>query len=210
MIIQIFSFQPDFFFFSKSEDQGSISRTFLEQRILVLPHQFLHVCMRPHDTWSHRAAQGLTFANFRTNFLQRVAYMTFWFKNVKSLIGASTDHRPSDEKFWRWHGAQTDISGKKHRDPQLTLRCWFLTKDTLALSTFLDPTAPVVWCTLASPYPVFENFDDDEDVDVDKRDDDHADGSEGAGENVAASDLISRLLWLLVSDDDDQNEDGRS
>ena len=61
---------------------------------------------------------------------------------------------------------------------------------------------------------MFENFDDDEDVDVnvdvDKRDDDHADGSEGAGENVAASDLISRLLWLLVSDDDDQNEDGRS
>ena len=101
-----------------------------------------------------------------------------------------------------------------HGDPQLTLRCWFLTKDTLALSTFLDPTAPVVWCTLASPSPVFENFDDDEDVDVnvdvDKRDDDHADGSEGAGENVAASDLISRLLWLLVSDDDDRNKDGRS
>ena len=75
-----------------------------------------------------------------------------------------------------------------------------MTKDTLTLSTFLDPTAPVVWCTLASPSPVFDNFvdDDDEDVDVnvdvDKRDDDHADGSEGAGENVAASDLISRLL----------------
>ena len=63
---------------------------------------------------------------------------------------------------------------------------------------------------------MFENFVDDEDedvdvnVDVDKRDDYHADGSIGAGENVAASDLISRLLWLLVSDDDDQNEDGRS
>ena len=63
---------------------------------------------------------------------------------------------------------------------------------------------------------MFENFvdDDDEDVDVyvdvDKCDDDHADGSEGAGENIAASDLISRLLWLLVSDDDDQNEDGGS
>ena len=38
MIIQISSFQPDFFFFSKSEDQGSISQTFLEQCVCVNAH----------------------------------------------------------------------------------------------------------------------------------------------------------------------------
>ena len=154
MIIETFSFQPDFFFFSKSEDQGSISRTFLEQRILVLPHQFLHVCMRPHDSWSHRAAQGLTFANFRTNFLQRVSYMTFWFKNVKSLIGASTDHRPSDEKFWRWHGARTDISGKKHHSRGSPTDFKMLIFDKRYPRTVYFPGSHSAGCVMHSCFPI--------------------------------------------------------
>ena len=158
MIIQIFSFQPDFFFFSKSEDQGSISRTFLEQRILVLPHQFLRVCMRPHDTWSHRAAQGLTFANFRTNFLQCVAYMTFWFKNVKSLIGASTDHRPSDEKFWHSHGARTDISGKKHHSRGSLTDFKILIFDKRYPRTVYFPRSHSTGCVMHSCFPSVWKF----------------------------------------------------